>query len=28
MVAALIVGIGLGVLMARVESIGRILGTW
>ena len=28
MAAALIVGIGLGVVMARVESIGRILGTW
>jgi len=28
MAAALVVGIGLGVLMARVESIGRILGTW
>lgn len=28
MALALIVGIGLGVLMARVESIGRILGTW
>jgi NitT/TauT family transport system permease protein len=28
MAAALAVGIGLGVLMARVESIGRILGTW
>jgi NitT/TauT family transport system permease protein len=28
MAFALIVGIGLGVLMARVESLGRILGTW
>ena len=28
MAAALVVGIGLGVVMARVESIGRILGTW
>jgi NitT/TauT family transport system permease protein len=28
MAAALIVGLSLGVLMARVESVGRILGTW
>jgi NitT/TauT family transport system permease protein len=28
MAAALIIGIVLGVLMARVEGIGRILGTW
>ncbi len=28
MAAALIIGIALGVLMARVRSIGRILGTW
>jgi NitT/TauT family transport system permease protein len=28
MAAALIIGIVLGVLMARVQSIGRILGTW
>jgi NitT/TauT family transport system permease protein len=28
MTAALVVGIGLGALMARVRSIGRILGTW
>jgi len=28
MAAALVVGIALGILMARVESVGRILGTW
>jgi NitT/TauT family transport system permease protein len=28
MAAALIIGIALGVVMARVQSIGRILGTW
>src|SRR5512144_2742922 len=28
MAAALIVGLVLGILMARVESVGRILGTW
>jgi NitT/TauT family transport system permease protein len=28
MSAALIVGLSLGILMARVESVGRILGTW
>lgn len=28
MTAALIIGIVLGVLMARVQSVGRILGTW
>jgi NitT/TauT family transport system permease protein len=28
MSAALIVGLSLGILMARVESLGRILGTW